>query len=234
MSVVTAAAVRVAVMLRFEIRTRFDERSVRGSKPYQCARLERAASRDLTGFPGAVPPVHTNQEVSRHSCFSIYSEHTETMPAIDATAAESTTLTTARQSSELLKLLRSVLQGSIRDMRRYLARGGDPHARVYKTLEWILYVSSAEHTGPGAVEAISLLAACCAYMRSAQATALLDAGADPNCDAGTTFSPMCAAAYQGDISMMETLKAKGAGVDCEGYTPLMSACVAGRLGAVNG
>ena len=93
------------------------------------------------------------------------------MPATETTAAAeiTTTLTTARQSSQLLKLLRSVLQGSTPDLRRYLDRGGDPNARLYHTPEdGKVYVSSEEHTGSSALLTLSLLAACCASERSEQ------------------------------------------------------------------
>ena len=52
---------------------------------------------------------------------------TATEVATTATS-EVSTLATVRQSSQVLELLRLVLQGSVRELRRYLARGGDPDA----------------------------------------------------------------------------------------------------------
>ena len=148
-----------------------------------------------------------------------------------ATAAE-TTLTTARQSSQLLQLLRLVLQDSLREMRRYLARGGDPHAMVYQDSEdGSFHVSSEEYTGSAAMLGMSLLAACCSRERTEQASLLIDAGADPDSHLGEIFSPMCAAAGGGAVPLLAMLLARGAAVDCERSTPLMAASESGELEA---
>ena len=157
------------------------------------------------------------------------------MPATEATAtAESTTtLTTARQSSQLLQLLPLVVQGCDGELRRYLATGGAPSARIYDDLDWNFYASSADYTGPGAAQHVSLLAACCYQQRAEQIRLLIDAGADVNSDTGlfSSLSPMTAASCQGDIATMALLKSKGATVDCNGYTPLIAAGANGRLDA---
>ena len=109
------------------------------------------------------------------------------MPPTQATAAETTTLTAPRQSTQLLQLLCLVLQGSIRELRRYLARGGDPHARVYQARhDGSFHVNSADYTGSGEVFDLSLLAICCLEKSREQASVLIDAGADPDSDAGHT------------------------------------------------
>ena len=148
-------------------------------------------------------------------------------------AAEETTLTTARQSSQLLQLLRSVLRGNMQDLIRYLDSHGDPNARVYqgKALG-SFHVSSEEYTGPGAVVALSLLAMCCFKKRTEQAALLINAGADLDSDAGTAVSPMCSAALRGYIPSMSLLHSKGAQTDCDDLTPLMMSCEAGKLEAV--
>ena len=156
------------------------------------------------------------------------------MPTATApvTAAQTTVLTAPRQSSQLLQLLRSVLQGSTRELRRYLARGGDPKARVYLARrDGSCYVSSEEYRGPGRLTNVPLLTACYCNGRGDQVSLLIDAGADPDSDAGTGSSPMCAAAADGDIATMALLQSKGARVDCEGATPLMAASEHGKLEA---
>ena len=148
---------------------------------------------------------------------------TETTAAAAAAAAAGTTLTTARQSSQLLQILRSVLQGSTRDLRRYLAGGGDPNARVYQAIPGgSFYVSSEEYTGPGTVLNLSLLAVCCFKRVAEQVTSLIEAGADPDSDTGTATTPMCIAASLGDILTMTILQSRGVRADCSGYTPLMA------------
>ena len=105
-------------------------------------------------------------------------------------------------------------------------------ARVYQAQRdksW--HVSSEEYTGAGTVQEMSLLAMCCVRRWRDQACALIDAGADPDNDAGVPYSPMSAAAAEGDTSMMEMLRFKGASTDCEGCTPLMAASVNGMLDA---
>ena len=151
------------------------------------------------------------------------------MPAIEATAAETTTLSAPRQSSQLLQLLRLVLQGSTRELRRYLARGGVPNARVYQDPRFNLHVSSEEYKGPGAMQETSLLAMCCSRKWAELAVLLIDAGAHPDGDAGSskTLSPMCLAALRGDIATFALLQSRGARVDCEGHTPLMVSCTHG-------
>ena len=151
----------------------------------------------------------------------------------EATAAESTTLTAPRQSSQLLQVLRLVLQGSVRELRRYLARGGDPNARVYQAVRdrRNFNVSSEEYTGSGAVEQLSMLAMCCFRGWTEQFILLIDAGADLGSDVGTSLNPMCAAARQGDIATMALLKSRGASIQCDGHTPLMSAAEDDRLEA---
>ena len=171
----------------------------------------------------------TDRLLSSRTCW-IYSRMSTTA---ETTGAETTTLTTARQSSQLLQLLRLVLQGSVRELRRYLARGGDPNARVYQAqLDPTFYVSSEESTGPGAVVALSLLAMCCGKKWIEQASLLIDAGADPDSDAGDGTSPMCAASQAGDIPVMSLLHSKGAMINCEQHTPLMTTAYAGKLAAV--
>ena len=125
--------------------------------------------------------------------------------APEATAANTTTtLTTARQSSQLLQVLRLVLQGSVRELRRYLARGGDPTARVWQALhDASFHVSSEEYTGPGAVDQMALLAMCCLRKWAEQIGLLIDAGADPDSNAGTGCSPMCTASGQGNVAIMK-------------------------------
>ena len=154
------------------------------------------------------------------------------MPPIEASAASEATQTTARQSSQLLKLLRSVTQGSTRDLRRYLARGGDPHARVYADEKGKFWASPEEYTGPGDLIRMSLLTMCCLVLRTEQIASLLAAGADPNNDAGTIQSPMCAAALLGDLPTMTVLASKGARIDGDGCTPLAAASQFGQLEAV--
>ena len=152
---------------------------------------------------------------------------------VQASAAESTTLTTARQSSHLLQLLRVVIRGSGRDLRRYFARGGDPNARVYQALEKnSFFVSCEEYTGPGTMIAASLLAMCCFRRWREQIGLIIDAGADPDSDAGTSVSPMCTAASHGHAATMAFLQSKGASINCEGTTPLMTASARGQLEAV--
>ena len=70
---------------------------------------------------------------------------------------------------------------------------------------------------------------CCLKQLPEQIRLLLDAGADPDRDAGvfTSSSPMAAAAGLGDIAVMRLLHSKGARVDCENFTPLMAAGEAG-------
>ena len=155
------------------------------------------------------------------------------MPTAQAsTAAGTTVLTTARQSSQLLQLLRSVLRGSARDLRRYLARGGNPNARVYKAHDdGSFYASSEDYTGPSAVVVTSLLAICCLRRWAEQINLLVGAGADVNSDSGTSLSPMCTAAARGDIATMVMLETMGAHVNSSGDTPLMIASAYGRLEA---
>ena len=156
------------------------------------------------------------------------------MPLSEITAAETTTLTAPRQSSQLLQLLRLVLQGGSRDLRRYLARAGDPNARVYRALQnGSFYVSHEEYTGPGGMAEVSLLAASCFKGRAEHATLLIDAEADPDSDAGSSSfpSPMYAAASKNDVSLMTLLESRGARVDCDGCTPLMIASDLGKLDA---
>ena len=155
------------------------------------------------------------------------------MPPTEAAAATtSTTLTAPRQSSQQLQLLRLVLQGSIRELRRYLARRGDPNARVYHSVHAdSFHVSGEEYTGPGEVLKRSLLAICCLEKWSEQIALLIDAGADVNSDLGTSLSPLCTAACMGDIATMVMLETEGAHVDSSGDTPLMAASAYGRLEA---
>ena len=153
------------------------------------------------------------------------------------TAAETTTtLTTARQSSHLLQLLRSILRRNTRDLKPYLARGGDPNARVYQARELIddgrCYVSCEEYTGPGDLKQVSLLTMFSSEGWLEQAFLLIEAGADPNSDAGTSLSPMCTAASMADMSMMTLLQSRGGSIHCDGFTPLMAASEAGKLEAV--
>ena len=150
-----------------------------------------------------------------------------------AAAETTTTLTAARQSSQLLQLLRLVLQGSIRDLGRYLVRGGDPNASVYQAAHTNIFcVSTEEYTGPRALTAMSLLAVCCFCNWAEQVSLLINAGADPDSDAGTDHSPMSCAAARGLIPVMALLTSKGAALHCEGYTPLMAASETGSLKAV--
>ena len=80
------------------------------------------------------------------------------MPAREATLAETTTtLTTARQSVQRLQILRLVLQGSVRELRRYLVRGGDLNARVYQSChDGSFHVNSEDYRGSGEVFSMSL------------------------------------------------------------------------------
>ena len=154
----------------------------------------------------------------------------EMPPTVEVTAE--TTLTTARQSSQLLQVLRLVLQGSVRELRRYVTRGGDLNARVCLATEddsW--HVSSEDYTGPGSVAAMPLLAALARQGSVEQIKVLIDAGADPDTDVGESSSAMCCAASVGNVSMMALLHSKGARLDCEGYTPLMTASDFGELQA---
>ena len=155
------------------------------------------------------------------------------MPA-EAAAESATTLTTVHQSSQLLKLLRLALPGSTRDLRRYLARGGNPNVKVYRARDdGSLHVSSEEYTGPGGMRHLSLLTVFALEGRAEQVRSLLDAGANPDSDAGLGASPMAAAASTGDIATMMLLHFKGAHVNCEGTsTPLMTSSESGHLAAV--
>ena len=93
----------------------------------------------------------------------LYSHQSTTfrMPAQEATATETTTLLTARQISLLLQIVRLVSQGSTWEVRRYLARGGDPNARVYQARQdGSFYVGSEEYIGPETVVGMSLLGTC--------------------------------------------------------------------------
>ena len=158
-----------------------------------------------------------------------------TMPSVlpdEVTAAETTTLTAPRQSSQLLQVLRLVLQGSVRELRRYLARGGDPNAKVYQDPRCNFHVSSADYTGPDAVLEVSLVASCCSRNWTQQIGLLIDAGADPDIDVGTNVSPMYTAACVGNIAIIALLLSKGASVNCDGYSPLMVASWYGKLQAV--
>ena len=113
------------------------------------------------------------------------------------TGVSTTTLTAPRQSSQLLELLRSVLQDSVRELRRYLAIGGESNARVYQDPQrGNFHVSSEDYTGPGIVREVSLLTMCCYRKWREQIGLLIGAGADPGSDAGSyaSHSPMCTAA----------------------------------------
>ena len=115
-----------------------------------------------------------------------------------ASATETTTLTTARQSSELLQQLRSIISGRPLGLRRYLARGGDPNARFYQALQGgSFHLNSEEHTGPGAMVSTSLLQMCCFLKWTEQIGLLVEARADLDSDLGTGQSPMCTAASKG-------------------------------------
>ena len=172
-------------------------------------------------------------QVSDQRCLQSASS-TSPMSSSEATAAETTTLTAPRQSSQLLQLLRSVLQGSVRDLRRYLAKGGTPDARILRALhDGSCHVSSEEYRGPGGVVPMSLLAICCFGSRTQQIGLLIDPGADLDSDkgSGSSLSPMCAAAAMGDIATMVKLRGKGALVDCDGFTPLKTCCAHGNMEA---
>ena len=124
------------------------------------------------------------QHLSEQLCGVLSPEQTDVInhaarikmpPATEATAGAASTLTTAKQSTQLLKLLQSVLQGSVRDLRRYLATGGTPNARIFQAQhDKSCYVNSEDYTGPGAVEELSLLEDCCFRQRTHQIELLLD------------------------------------------------------------
>lgn len=121
----------------------------------------------------------------------------------------------------------------MRDLKRYLTSSGDPNTRVHRDPRCPRYHSRSEdYTGPGAAISVSLLAACCAKNRIQQIELLMEAGADSNADTGSLWSPMCTAASMGHIGLLALLTAKGALIDCEHLTPLMTACRYDQLEAV--
>ena len=155
------------------------------------------------------------------------------------TSTATSTLTTARQSTALLKLLKSFVHGDRSVLIRYLARRGCPNAKVYHVPGVAFYLNSEDCKCSvfDTVNELSLLAFCWLRGWTEELVALSAAGADVNADAGTEFSPMCVCAAKGSvtasITMMEFLLAKGATLNCEGYTPLMCASDYGRLQAAD-
>ena len=64
-------------------------------------------------------------------------------------------------------------------------------------------VRNEEYTGPGEMRSMLLLVMCCLRQRIDHVSLLIDAGADPDSNAGTGCSPMCTASGQGNVAIMK-------------------------------